>query len=146
MALHDGIDGLVDGVVVDGWHRRPGAAWRLDESLRIHARAIVIAWPAARQPSRASRAKAGVNHMEKDYWLKFDIMRVTATAERPHGLSYSFTLHAPVSSQSRASSCCLPALNAVTAGSRCRTIARPRAPRADAVYVLHACEKKRKVA
>ena len=36
-----------------------------------------------------------IHHLEKGYWLKFDIMRVTATAERPHGLSYSFTLHAP---------------------------------------------------
>ena len=36
-----------------------------------------------------------IHHLEKGYWLKFDIMRVTATAERPHGLSYSLTLHAP---------------------------------------------------
>lgn len=36
-----------------------------------------------------------IPHLEKGYWLKFDIIRVTATAERRHGLSYSFTLHAP---------------------------------------------------
>ena len=36
-----------------------------------------------------------IHHLEKGYWLKFDITRVAATAERPHGLSYSFTLHAP---------------------------------------------------
>lgn len=36
-----------------------------------------------------------VHHLEEGYWLKFEIKRVEATAERPHGLSYSFTLHAP---------------------------------------------------
>ncbi len=36
-----------------------------------------------------------IHHLEKGYWLKFEITRVEATAERPHGLSYSFTLHAP---------------------------------------------------
>lgn len=36
-----------------------------------------------------------VHHLEKEYWLKFQIKRVTATENRPHGLSYSFTLHAP---------------------------------------------------
>lgn len=36
-----------------------------------------------------------VHHLEKGYWLKFEIARVTATTNRPHGLSYSFTLHAP---------------------------------------------------
>ena len=36
-----------------------------------------------------------IHHLEKGYWLKFDITRVEATLERPHGLSYSFTLHAP---------------------------------------------------
>ncbi|PYR45916.1 MAG: hypothetical protein DMF89_23855 [Acidobacteria bacterium] len=36
-----------------------------------------------------------IHHLEKGYWLKFDITRVQATPERPHGLSYSFTLHAP---------------------------------------------------
>lgn len=36
-----------------------------------------------------------IHHLEKGYWLKFEIARVTTTADRPHGLSYSFTLHAP---------------------------------------------------
>jgi hypothetical protein len=36
-----------------------------------------------------------VHHLEKGYRIKFNIMRVEATAARPHGLSYSFTLHAP---------------------------------------------------
>src|SRR5260221_1229772 len=36
-----------------------------------------------------------IHHFEKGYWLKFEIARVTATTNRPHGLSYSFTLHAP---------------------------------------------------
>lgn len=36
-----------------------------------------------------------IHHLEKGYWLKFEITRVEATPERPHGLSYSFTLHAP---------------------------------------------------
>jgi hypothetical protein len=36
-----------------------------------------------------------IHHLEKGYWLKFEITRGEATAERPHGLSYSFTLHAP---------------------------------------------------
>src|SRR6266850_5242780 len=30
-----------------------------------------------------------------DYWMKFEIKRVEATTERPHGLVYSLTLHAP---------------------------------------------------
>ncbi len=29
------------------------------------------------------------------YWLKFEIVRVEPTHERPHGLRYSFTLHGP---------------------------------------------------
>ena len=29
------------------------------------------------------------------YWVKFEIGRVDKTKERPHGLSYSFTLHGP---------------------------------------------------
>jgi hypothetical protein len=33
-----------------------------------------------------------IPHLEKGYWLKFDITRVETTPERPHGLSYSFTL------------------------------------------------------
>ena len=36
-----------------------------------------------------------IHHLEKGYWLKFKIARVTPTTNRPHGLSYSFTLHAP---------------------------------------------------
>ena len=36
-----------------------------------------------------------IHHLEEGYWLKFEIKRVEATKERPHGLSYSFTLHAP---------------------------------------------------
>jgi hypothetical protein len=36
-----------------------------------------------------------VHHLEEGYWLKFEVRRVEATKERPHGLSYSFTLHAP---------------------------------------------------
>jgi hypothetical protein len=36
-----------------------------------------------------------VHHLEKGYWLKFEIKRVDVTEARPHGLSYSFTLHAP---------------------------------------------------
>jgi hypothetical protein len=36
-----------------------------------------------------------IHHLEKGYWLKFDITPVEATKNRPHGLSYSFTLHAP---------------------------------------------------
>jgi hypothetical protein len=36
-----------------------------------------------------------VHHLEEGYWLKFEIRRVEATKERPHGLSHSLTLHAP---------------------------------------------------
>ena len=36
-----------------------------------------------------------IHHLEKGYWLKFEITRVETTAKRPHGLSYSLTLHAP---------------------------------------------------
>ena len=36
-----------------------------------------------------------IHHLEDGYWIKFEIERVEATKERPHGLSYSFTLHAP---------------------------------------------------
>jgi hypothetical protein len=36
-----------------------------------------------------------VHHLEKGYWLKFAIKRVASSKSRPHGLSYSFTLHAP---------------------------------------------------
>jgi uncharacterized protein DUF6516 len=36
-----------------------------------------------------------VHHLEEGYWIKFEIERVKPTKKRPHGLSYSFTLHAP---------------------------------------------------
>jgi hypothetical protein len=36
-----------------------------------------------------------VHHLEKGYWLKFVIERVEPTERRPHGVSYSFTLHGP---------------------------------------------------
>ena len=36
-----------------------------------------------------------VHHLEKGYWLKFEFGRMTPRPERPHGLSYSFTLHDP---------------------------------------------------
>ena len=36
-----------------------------------------------------------IHHLEAGYWIKFEIKRVTAAKNRPHGLSYSFTLHAP---------------------------------------------------
>ena len=29
------------------------------------------------------------------YWVKFDVKRVATSAERPHGLKYSLTLHDP---------------------------------------------------
>src|SRR6266705_362950 len=36
-----------------------------------------------------------IHHLEEGYWIKFEIERVKPTKKRPHGLSYSFTLHAP---------------------------------------------------
>ena len=36
-----------------------------------------------------------IHQLEEGYWLKFEIKRVAAAEARPHGLSYSFTLHAP---------------------------------------------------
>jgi len=36
-----------------------------------------------------------IHHLEEGYWLKFEIKKVKTTRRRPHGLSYSFTLHAP---------------------------------------------------
>jgi hypothetical protein len=36
-----------------------------------------------------------VHYFERGFWLKFEIKRVAATPERPHGLRYSFTLHNP---------------------------------------------------
>jgi hypothetical protein len=35
------------------------------------------------------------HHLQQGYWIKFEIERVKATKERPHGLSYAFSLHAP---------------------------------------------------
>jgi hypothetical protein len=36
-----------------------------------------------------------IHHLEQGYWIKFQIKRVRATTQRPSGLSYSLTLHAP---------------------------------------------------
>ena len=36
-----------------------------------------------------------IHHLEGGYRLKFEIRRVEPSAQRPHGLMYSFTLHAP---------------------------------------------------
>jgi hypothetical protein len=36
-----------------------------------------------------------IHYLEHGYWLKFEIKRGAAMPERPHGLRYSFTLHAP---------------------------------------------------
>jgi hypothetical protein len=36
-----------------------------------------------------------IHHLEEGSWIKFELKRVKVTTERPHGLSYSFTLHAP---------------------------------------------------
>ncbi len=36
-----------------------------------------------------------IHRLEEGYWIKFEIKRVKATKRRAHGLSYSFTLHAP---------------------------------------------------
>jgi Family of unknown function (DUF6516) len=36
-----------------------------------------------------------VHIFENGCWVKFEIKRVETTKERPHGLYYSFTLHAP---------------------------------------------------
>jgi hypothetical protein len=35
------------------------------------------------------------HHYRDGYYMKFEIKRVDPTAERPHGLRYSFTLHGP---------------------------------------------------
>lgn len=32
---------------------------------------------------------------EQCYWTKFEVTRVTPTADRPHGIKYSLTLHDP---------------------------------------------------
>jgi hypothetical protein len=36
-----------------------------------------------------------IHHLGKGYWLKFEIASAEVTPKRPHGLTYSFTLHAP---------------------------------------------------
>ena len=36
-----------------------------------------------------------IHWLEKGYRLKFEIRRIKATRQRPHGLRYSFTLHGP---------------------------------------------------
>lgn len=36
-----------------------------------------------------------IHHLERGYWIKFEITRIGVTTKRPHGLSYSFTLHSP---------------------------------------------------
>src|SRR5271154_3909310 len=36
-----------------------------------------------------------VHWLDQGYWLKFEIKRGETTAERPHGLRYSLTLHDP---------------------------------------------------
>ena len=36
-----------------------------------------------------------IHHLERGYWIKFEIERVEATKRRPYGVSCSFTLHAP---------------------------------------------------
>ena len=36
-----------------------------------------------------------VHHLERGYWIKFEIRRVEPSPTRPHGLNYSFTLHGP---------------------------------------------------
>ena len=36
-----------------------------------------------------------VHHVERGYWIRFEIRRVEPSAKRPHGLNYSFTLHGP---------------------------------------------------
>ncbi|MFM9970329.1 MAG: DUF6516 family protein [Burkholderiales bacterium] len=36
-----------------------------------------------------------VHRYRNGYWLKFEIAKVSANPGKPHGLSYSFTLHGP---------------------------------------------------
>ena len=36
-----------------------------------------------------------IHHLEKGYWLKFEIRRIEPEPRQPHGLRYSFTLHDP---------------------------------------------------
>ena len=36
-----------------------------------------------------------IHHLEKGYWLKFEIKRIEPGLRQPHGLRYSLTLHDP---------------------------------------------------
>jgi hypothetical protein len=36
-----------------------------------------------------------VHHLERGYWIKFEIRKTVRSPRRPHALSYSFTLHGP---------------------------------------------------
>jgi hypothetical protein len=36
---------------------------------------------------------------DNGYWVKMEVSRVAVTAERPHGIKYSLTLHAPDSTR-----------------------------------------------
>ena len=36
-----------------------------------------------------------IHRLEKGYWIKFEIKRFEPDQQRPHGLSYAFTLHDP---------------------------------------------------
>ena len=36
-----------------------------------------------------------IHYLEQGYWIKFEIVRVPLSPERPHGLRYAFTLHDP---------------------------------------------------
>ena len=36
-----------------------------------------------------------IHHLEKGYWLKFEIRQIDPSLTQPHGLRYSFTLHDP---------------------------------------------------
>jgi hypothetical protein len=63
--------------------------------LGSRAYAIFAQRVTTRRKTFSGIADGPVNHLEKGYWLEFEIARVAATATRPHGLSYSFTLHAP---------------------------------------------------
>jgi len=45
-----------------------------------------------------------IHHLEQGYRLKFEIRRIAAIPEQPHGLRYSFTLHGPARSTGRTAS------------------------------------------
>jgi hypothetical protein len=36
-----------------------------------------------------------IHHLERGYWLKFEVKRTKPVPERQHGLRYSLTLHGP---------------------------------------------------